>query len=99
MDHVDPAHLVELALGHATGDDDAGAWRHIAVCPRCREELRRTARVVRSARGAEGADLPAAPPDRVWQRIVGELSHGTTAPPRPGGRSAGGTACAAPGPP
>lgn len=91
MDHVDPAHLVELALGHATGDEDAGAWRHIASCPRCREELRRTTRVVTSARGAEAADLPAAPPDRVWQRIVEELTHGTAAPPRPGGRIDGRT--------
>ncbi len=86
MDHVDPAHLVELALGHAAGDEDAGALRHIASCPRCREELRRTRRVVTSARGAGGSDLPAAPPEHVWQRIVEELPRGAVAPARTGGR-------------
>ncbi|WP_431985677.1 hypothetical protein [Streptomyces griseoflavus] len=95
MDHVDPAHLVELALGHATGDEDVGALRHIASCPRCREELRRTTRVVRSARGAESADLPAAPPEHVWQRIAGELSPGTAAPPADRSRP-GRSACAVP---
>ncbi|MFD7701739.1 hypothetical protein [Streptomyces caelestis] len=99
MGHVESTHLLELALGHASGDEDVSALRHIATCPRCQEELRLTTRVLAAARNAEAADLPAAPPERVWQRIARELSHGAAAPPRPGGRpaqrSAAGTACAA----
>lgn len=75
MSHVEPSHLVELALGHANGDADTDALRHIASCPRCRRELGRTARVVAAARGAEASDLPAAPPERVWQRIAQEVPH------------------------
>ncbi|MFJ7136826.1 hypothetical protein [Streptomyces fungicidicus] len=86
--HVESAHLVELALGHATGDDDVGALRHIASCPHCREELRQLSRLVAAARDAEVADLPAAPPGHVWRRIAREVSHETAAPPPPGRRPA-----------
>lgn len=74
MGHVEPAHLVELALGRAMGDEDVRALRHIATCPRCRRELASMIRVVAAARDAEAADLPTAPPEHVWQRIVQELS-------------------------
>jgi hypothetical protein len=66
---------VELALGHTSSDEDISALGHVAACPRCREELKLTTRVVAAARGAEPSDLPAAPPERVWQRIAHELSH------------------------
>lgn len=85
MTHVDPAHLVELALGHATaGEEDAGALRHIRQCGRCRDELRTMTRVVTAARTAQLVDLPAAPPERVWRRITHGLSPEPPAPRAPG---------------
>ncbi|MFB6768314.1 hypothetical protein [Streptomyces sp. NPDC056337] len=75
MPHVDPAHLVELALGNDTTHDDAGALRHLAACGRCREELHLMTRVVLAARGVEEPDLPSAPPAHVWQRITQGLSE------------------------
>ncbi|MFI8090673.1 hypothetical protein ACIF9R_20500 [Streptomyces sp. NPDC086080] len=89
MGHVEPAHLVELALGRTTGDQDVRALRHIATCPRCRRELASMIRVVTAARDAGAADLPTAPPEHVWRRIVQELSgeepsDADTAPPRSG---------------
>lgn len=76
MPHVDPTHLVELALGADVSDNDVGALRHIAACERCWEELNLMTRVVIAARGVEEPDLPAAPPERVWQRIMEELGEG-----------------------
>ncbi|MGX1225969.1 hypothetical protein RKD42_007228 [Streptomyces ambofaciens] len=94
MGHVDPSHLVELALGHASGDADVGALRHVASCPRCRGELARLTRVVSASRGARVSDLPVAPPERVWQRIVHEVFKEGDGPPlpreRPTRRSVGG---------
>ncbi|WP_241968317.1 hypothetical protein [Streptomyces sp. ICBB 8177] len=84
MAHVEPAHLVELALGHATAsEEDAGALRHIEQCPRCRDELRTMTRVVTAARTAQLVDLPAAPPERVWQRITHDLYREPPAPLAP----------------
>ncbi|MEU5225483.1 hypothetical protein AB0G55_22995 [Streptomyces toyocaensis] len=74
MPHVDPTHLVELALGNGVSHDDASALQHIAVCPSCWEELSLMTRIVDAARGIEEPDLPTAPPDRVWQRITEELA-------------------------
>lgn len=74
MTHVEPSHLVELALGHASSDEDVSALGHVASCPRCREELTLMTRVVAAARGTEASDLPTPPPERVWQRIHQELS-------------------------
>ncbi|MFF9279835.1 hypothetical protein [Streptomyces griseosporeus] len=84
MAHVDPAHLLELALGHPpSSDDDSDARRHIAVCPRCRDELRHLTRVIDAARGVEQADLVTAAPDRVWRRIQHEAFRDLpTAPAR-----------------
>ncbi|MFB7652652.1 MULTISPECIES: hypothetical protein [unclassified Streptomyces] len=75
MPHVDPAHLVELALGNDVTHDDVGALQHLAACGRCREELHLMTRVVMAARGVEEPDLPSAPPARVWQRIAQGLSE------------------------
>ncbi|MCF2129308.1 hypothetical protein L1I79_23140 [Strepomyces sp. STD 3.1] len=75
MPHVDPAQLVELALGNDVTHDDADALRHLAACGRCREELHLMTRVVMAARGVEEPDLPSAPPAHVWQRIAQGLSE------------------------
>ncbi|MFB6843354.1 hypothetical protein ACFCXS_00555 [Streptomyces sp. NPDC056373] len=84
MAHVEPAHLVELALGNATSTDaDAEALRHVEECGRCGDELRVLTRLVTAARTAQLVDLPTAPPKRVWQRISGELSPETNAPGPP----------------
>ncbi|MET9764273.1 hypothetical protein ABZ016_35325 [Streptomyces sp. NPDC006372] len=83
MTHVEPSHLVELALGNAApGAELADALRHIEQCDRCRADLRGMTRVVTAARAAKPVDLSAAPPERVWQRIIRDLSR-ETAPPRP----------------
>ncbi|MFJ2763902.1 hypothetical protein [Streptomyces prasinus] len=83
MAHVEPAHLVELALGNGVSSDDADALRHIALCRRCREELTLMARVVAAARGVEESDLPVAPPPRVWRRIAQEVSRAGKPAPSP----------------
>ncbi|MFE5393221.1 hypothetical protein ACFQ9U_01535 [Streptomyces sp. NPDC056568] len=83
MGHVESAHLVELALGNSSGDEDAGALRHIAGCPFCREELKSLTRLVSAARDAEVVDLPTAPPAHVWQRIAEEVSREARTPPHP----------------
>ncbi|GGT83942.1 hypothetical protein [Streptomyces coeruleorubidus] len=92
MAHVEPAHLVELALRNTPPtDDDVEALRHVERCDRCRDELRMMTRVVTAARSAELVDLPTAPPERVWQRITQGLSRESAPPrppPRPLGRSA-----------
>jgi hypothetical protein len=85
--HVDPAHLVELALGNATGTtaDDA-ALRHVAECTRCRDDLHMMTRVAEAARTAELTDLPTTPPERVWRGIAQNLSPEPETPgppPRP----------------
>ncbi|MFE5240406.1 MULTISPECIES: hypothetical protein [unclassified Streptomyces] len=94
MDHVDPYHLVELALGHSTGDAYVSALRHVASCPRCSSELAQMTRVVAVARGARISDLPSAPPERVWQRIAHEvLQADTRSRGHPAPRSAAKRAC------
>jgi anti-sigma factor RsiW len=87
--HVEPAHLVELALRNTPPtDDDAEAMRHVERCDRCRDELRMMTRVVTAARSAQLEDMPASPPELVWQRITQGLSR-ESAPPRPPPRNFG----------
>ncbi|MGW1614794.1 hypothetical protein ACWCQZ_36210 [Streptomyces sp. NPDC002285] len=81
MAHLEPARLVELALGRATLSEDTDALRHVSTCRPCREQLERMTRVVVLARSVDAADLPIAPLGRVWQRITQELSQ-TTEPRR-----------------
>ncbi|GGY01198.1 hypothetical protein [Streptomyces djakartensis] len=84
MAHVEPAHLVELALGNAAPDGQlADAMRHIEQCDHCRHELRMMTRVVTAARSANVVDLPTDPPERVWRRIARDLSSRETAALRP----------------
>ncbi|MEU0721286.1 hypothetical protein ABZ498_29405 [Streptomyces lavendulocolor] len=73
MAHVEPAHLVELALGNAS-DGDSAALRHVAVCARCRDELAWMRRVVTAARQLDASDLPVVLPEHVWERLSRELS-------------------------
>ncbi|WP_328643078.1 hypothetical protein [Streptomyces canus] len=82
MPHVEPAHLMELALGNDVSSDDPGALRHIATCNRCREELSQITRIVVTARDVEESDLPATPPEQVWQRITQQLSAASAEPRR-----------------
>ncbi|MEU7717885.1 hypothetical protein [Streptomyces tibetensis] len=88
MAHVEPAHLVELALRNATPTDaDAEALRHIEECGRCGDELRVLTRLVTAARTARALDLPTPPPEQVWRHIIREVSResGTPrGPDRPG---------------
>ncbi|MGW7051155.1 hypothetical protein [Streptomyces sp. NPDC054887] len=81
MAHIEPTDLVRLALGNETSSSDADVLRHIAVCDHCRDELSRMTRVVVAARAVQASDLPAPPPEHVWQRITQELSP--TAEPAP----------------
>ncbi|MFI8217483.1 hypothetical protein [Streptomyces sp. NPDC085932] len=84
MTHVDPSHLVELALGNTPRTAaDTEALHHIAHCARCRDDLHTMTRVVEAARTAELIDLPTTPPARVWHRITRDLSGEPTAPERP----------------
>ncbi|WP_053675286.1 hypothetical protein [Streptomyces sp. NRRL B-1140] len=84
MAHVEPAHLVELALGNATPTEaDTEALRHVDQCARCRDELSTLTRLVTAARTARLVDLPTAPPERVWRRISGDLSPETRTPEPP----------------
>lgn len=83
MAHLEPARLVELALGSATLTDDTDAHRHVATCRSCREQLDRMTRVVALARSVDAADLPIAPVGRIWQRIAQELSQTTEPRHRP----------------
>ncbi|MEU3949710.1 hypothetical protein [Streptomyces sp. NPDC029526] len=83
MTHVEQARLVELALGHPA-DGNESALRHLAECDRCREELRSMTRVVAAARAADVVDLPTAPPERVWLRIMRDLDDTPGGPPPTG---------------
>ncbi|MFE6524419.1 hypothetical protein [Streptomyces sp. NPDC057794] len=84
MTHVDPSHLVELALGNAPRTAaDTEALDHIGQCPRCSDDLHTMTRVVEAARTAEVIDLPTAPPERVWRRISRDLTGETDAPRPP----------------
>lgn len=81
MTHVDPAHMVELALGTSPSHEATAALRHLAACPACREELTRIAKVVDIALSVEASDLTVAPPEWVWRGIKRTLSTEPAPPP------------------
>lgn len=87
MPHVDPTHMVALALGNDASHNDVSALQHLSVCKRCREELSLVLRVVAAARSIQEADLPASPPERVWQRITRELAESDEATAQPSASS------------
>ncbi|MFD0416034.1 hypothetical protein [Streptomyces sp. NPDC127108] len=73
MKHPHPADLADLALAdEASGTLDTRT-AHLAACDRCRAELDSLRRVVRAARAVSPDDVPAPPPERVWQVISAEL--------------------------
>ncbi|MEU0249721.1 hypothetical protein ABZ192_36510 [Streptomyces sp. NPDC006235] len=72
---------MEPALRNTPPTDDAEAMRHVERCDRCRDELRMMTRVVTAARSAELEDMPAAPPELVWQRMAQGLSRESAPPP------------------
>ncbi|GAA2257701.1 hypothetical protein [Streptomyces indiaensis] len=81
MAHVEPAHLVELALRNAVPTEaDTEALRHVEQCDRCRDELRVLTRLVTAARSAKALDLPTPPPDHVWHDITRKVSQEPTPP-------------------
>ncbi|MFF7732924.1 MULTISPECIES: hypothetical protein [unclassified Streptomyces] len=84
MAHVEPTHLMELALRNTPTptEADTDALRHIESCPECRDELRSLTRLVTAARTARLADLPTPPPAHVWQRINRDLSPAMPPPPQ-----------------
>ena len=88
MAHVDPDHLILLALGEPSPDPADAA--HLADCRTCRDELDATRHVADLARdGEELRDLPA-PPPALWDRIAAEA----LGPAGPGVRRATGLATA-----
>lgn len=71
MSHYDDVTLALIAVGERGVTPDSEA--HLAVCERCREEVRQLGAVVDAGRTVRGADTPLAPPASVWDRIVSEL--------------------------
>jgi hypothetical protein len=89
--HPDSDDLALLALGEDAGPDVAA---HLANCPSCAAEVASLRRVVLVGRSVTSADVPSAPPSRVWDRIQEELGLGAAHEP-PGGTPT--TAMAPPG--
>ena len=71
MAHCDPEDLALRALGEPAGTaaDDA----HLAGCPLCRRDLDELRTIVTVGRSVTAQDRLVTPPDRVWDRIAGEL--------------------------
>lgn len=68
MQHPAEDDLALLALG----EQPAGVQEHVRGCPRCSAELSALEATVRTARDAGPTAIPP-PPDRVWDRVAGEL--------------------------
>lgn len=81
-EHVHPDDLALLALGERPEGVDAA---HVAGCPQCRAEVDQLRAVVTAARAATAADVPQAPPSRVWDAVVAELGEAVV--PRLPGRA------------
>lgn len=80
MQHPAEDDLALLALGERL----PGVQEHVQGCPRCTAELSALEATVRTARDAGPTPIPP-PPDRVWDRITGELHLAPAAPARPAG--------------
>ncbi len=74
MPHCDPDDLALRALGEPAGT--AAADAHLTGCPQCRRDLDELRAVVAAGRAVTAEDQLVAPPDRVWDRIAGELGLG-----------------------
>jgi hypothetical protein len=74
--HEEIAELLgAYALDAVDADEVTAVEDHLATCPRCRDEVARHREVAASLAFA-GADAP----EGVWERIVGELDKGPSAP-------------------
>lgn len=73
MSHLHPDQLTAIALDPETAD--VSDREHLDECPRCARELDVLRRVSARARRAQPGDLPPAPPEDVWDRVVHELSE------------------------
>ncbi len=81
--HPDAGDLALRALGESLTAQDT---QHLAHCVSCQSELDEITAIVMAARAVTPADLPAAPPGRVWEAIASEAlgrpapTPATTAP-------------------
>ena len=67
--HPDAGDLALRALGESLTVQDA---EHLAKCVSCQSELDEITAIVTAARSVTRADMPAAPPGRVWEAIAAE---------------------------
>lgn len=74
MSHVQADRLVLAALGEAPLDEPERS--HVDTCASCGRELESLGAVAEVARRTRGLDELPAPPQRVWDAIVEELSPG-----------------------
>lgn len=72
MSHPDPDTLALVALSESA--PSAAEETHLASCVRCQAELDQLRAVIAASRAVTPADVPAAPPEAVWDRIAAELS-------------------------
>lgn len=67
--HPDAGDLALRALGESLTAQDT---QHLATCGSCQSELDEITAIVTAARAVTPADLPSAPPGRVWESIAAE---------------------------
>ncbi|MEU5399134.1 hypothetical protein ABZ348_07530 [Streptomyces sp. NPDC005963] len=73
-EHLDTRTLGELVLDRAPWPEADPRLAHVEGCAVCGKELAALRRVARAVRTATAADLPIAPPERVWHAIVHRLA-------------------------
>jgi anti-sigma-K factor RskA len=73
MDHMHPDQLAAIAVDPESleAEDEA----HLDECARCAREVDVLRSVSDRARAAEPGDMPPAPPDAIWDRVVRELTE------------------------
>ena len=79
MEHYDDETLALLALGEGASAVTTDTGRHLLSCPTCRSEVDTLSAVVATGRALTANDIPARPPERVWDHIVAELELPTDA--------------------
>ncbi|HEX6254444.1 MAG TPA: anti-sigma factor [Euzebyales bacterium] len=72
MDHLHPDQLAAIAVDPES--IDSGDVEHLDDCARCAREVEVLRNVSERARHAEPDDMPPAPPEAIWDRVVRELS-------------------------
>ncbi|QSB14123.1 anti-sigma factor [Natronosporangium hydrolyticum] len=76
MPHLDPDRLVLIAIGD--GVSDGGETAHLDGCPQCRAELGDLREVAGHAADARQLRELPAPPERVWQGILAQVTEAPT---------------------